>query len=476
MKITITHKLILAFVALTLLILIATLGLARWSFKQGFLDYVNALEQQRLALLRDDLAEQYRNRGPDWNWLQAHEFARLLRRAGDISHLPQPADAGGRGNLSRGSRPPPPDGPPQFRPLWPPTALFNNRGEWLAGDEMLAPQEQRITLPIQVNGVTVGSLQSLPRRQLTSPLETAFSKQQLQTSLLIGTVCLMAAIFLSILMARGLLEPIRRMIDAVAQLSRGDYTPVTARARGDELGQLTKDLDKLALTLRQSRDARRRWLADISHELRTPLTILTGEIEALKDGLRNFDKTQLMSLDQEVQRLAHLVNDLYQLALSDIGGMRYSMEEIALDQWLLEWAQQGRHRASACGLELSISTVPAVVRADPGRLDQLMANLLENALAYTDSPGRITIEMGVNNASVTIRFSDTAPGPDDAQCQQLFDPLYRAEASRNRRSGGAGLGLAICRNIVEAHGGTICATPSSGKGLCVTITLGVITT
>ncbi|MDB4261251.1 ATP-binding protein [bacterium] len=477
MKLTITHKLVLAFFALTLTILVVTLSLARWSFERGFLDYVNALEQERLAMLGDELAAQYQERGPGWEWLQAQEFTRMLRVSGR-RHLP-----GAEGHPPPGPHPmdrrplpqrrPLPGRAPQGVPEGPATALFNASGEWVAGADIVAPQALRITVPIWLNGVSIGTLQSLPRRQLNSTQETAFSKQQLQTSVLIGLACMLVAVLLSIIFARGLLAPVRRMITAVAQLSKGDYTTPPVEQRSDELGKLSRDLDQLALSLRQSRAARRRWLADISHELRTPLTILSGEIDALKDGLRSFDATQLVSLDQEVQRLTHLVNDLYELSLSDIGGLRYAMEEVALDQWLLDQVQQLKPRASEHGLELSLSAVPVVVRADPRRLEQLLGNLLENALAYTDSPGRISVDLVVADTEVSLSISDTAPGPSQEQCKQLFEPLFRVEASRSRHSGGAGLGLAICRNIVEAHGGSISARPSSDHGLCVTITLPV---
>jgi two-component system sensor histidine kinase BaeS len=264
------------------------------------------------------------------------------------------------------------------------------------------------------------------------------------------------------------------MIAGVGRLSAGDYSQRMQEQRQDELGQLTRDIDHLATTLEESQSARRRLLADVSHELRTPLTVLSGEIEALKDGLRAFDDTQLDSLDQEVQRLRHLVNDLYQLSLSDAGGLRYEFASMDLAQCVRDASANLQTRASQAGLSLHIkadSSSQVLVFADVRRIDQLLSNLLENAIAYTDAPGTVEINLSSNDQRVMLRIDDTAPGASESECEQLFEPLYRKESSRTRRSGGAGLGLAICRNIVTAHGGTILAAPSPLGGISIVIDL-----
>jgi two-component system sensor histidine kinase BaeS len=298
----------------------------------------------------------------------------------------------------------------------------------------------------------------------------------LQTSWLLGVSSLVLAFGVSLLLARGLLAPVRRMINSVAQLSRGNYSHRMNESRGDELGQLTCDLDRLGSTLEANQSSRKRLLADISHELRTPLTVLAGEIEALKDGVRAFDATQLASLDQEVQRLRHLIDDLYQLSLSDVGGLRYQFVMVNIRESVRDAVDGMHNRATAQGIELSLlypddSTAEdeILVTADVQRLDQLLQNLLENALAYTDAPGRIITKLSRTPTHVVITIDDTAPGVSDADCEKLFDPLYRQEASRSRHTGGAGLGLAICRNIVGAHGGSISASPSALGGLTMRI-------
>lgn len=497
MSLSIVHKLVAAFLGLTLIVLVATLGLARWSFQQGFLDYVNALEQVRLERIQTQLASDYIDAGNQWGFVTDAYLGQLLRpNSGNAAARLQRALGDSQSRAGRPERRPPPPGgpggpaggpggpgrsggalgtlPPALESFAPPTALFDNNNGRIAGPLSDADATYIIRVPVMVNGQQVGELRSDPRRQIDEPLETAFSKRQLTTSWVIGLCSLLLALLVSLALARGLSAPIKRMISGVGRLSAGDYSQRMHEQRQDELGQLTRDIDHLAVTLEETQSARRRFLADISHELRTPLTVLNGEIEALKDGLRTFDETQLASLDQEVQRLRHLINDLYELSLSDAGGLRYEFASMNLADHVREASENLQNRVSQAGLTLSISAESEQnvwAFADARRIDQLLSNVLENAIAYTDSPGTVEIHLSSTNDSALLRVEDTAPGASGSECEQFFEPLYRKESSRTRRTGGAGLGLAICRNIVVAHGGTISAKPSPQGGVSIAMDL-----
>ncbi|MFK8030604.1 MAG: ATP-binding protein [Gammaproteobacteria bacterium] len=463
MKFTLSHKLVLALLSLTLVVLIATLTLARWSFERGFLDYVNALEQVRLEQLRDDMVGEYTQAQNSWDSMTPERFRRLTRGDGP------PPRRGGPG----GRRPPPGDGfgegPGDRRgPI--PTALYSVENELIAGN-VPDQLDAAIRVPVMLDSTPIGELRSAPRRQFVSPQETAFSSQQSRASWAIGAVSLGLALLVSLLLARGLLAPLRRMTKDVEQLSNGDYAVRIDATSSDELGQLSRDIDRLAMTLEQTRDSKQRWFADISHELRTPVTVLTGELEALKDGVRPFDATQAESLSQEVERLKFLIDDLYQLSLSDIGGLKYEFAPCNLKDVISHNVELCATRAAAASIALNSTLNDATVNADSKRLIQLIQNILENALAYTDSPGEIDISLNRTGEHVVIEIEDTPPGVTASECEHLFEPLYRLEASRNRRFGGAGLGLAICRNIVEAHSGQISASPSTKGGLHIKIEL-----
>ena len=454
MKFTLSHKLVLALLALTLVVLIATLTLARWSFERGFLDYVNALEQVRLERLTDEFVDEYAQAQNSWDSITAGQFRQLVR--GNHPRHPPP-----------GGRPPPPE---EMRGA-PPTALYSTDGLFIAGDDLDTPDDDTIRVPVSLQSTVIGELRSAPRRQLQSAQETAFSAQQSRASWTIGAISLGLALLVSLLLARGMLAPVRRMTKDVEQLSNGDYTVRINDTRTDELGQLARDIDRLAITLEQTRNAKQRWFADISHELRTPVTVLTGELEALKDGVRQFDSTQVESLSQEVERLKFLIDDLYQLSLSDIGGLKYEFSRCNLKDLINRNVDLVATRAKAGNIEINTITTDVFVNADSKRLTQLFQNILENSLAYTDSPGQIEITLMREGDQAAIKVEDTPPGVTVSECAQLFEPLFRLEGSRNRRFGGAGLGLAICRNIVEAHAGQISASPSDKGGLQIRIEL-----
>ncbi|MEM6485224.1 MAG: ATP-binding protein, partial [Pseudomonadota bacterium] len=219
-----------------------------------------------------------------------------------------------------------------------------------------------------------------------------------------------------------------------------------------------------------NRDARQRWIADISHELRTPVTVLRGELEAIADGVRVFDQEQLVSLQAEVRRLEKFIDDLYQLSLADIGGLRYEFAEVDVSAVLRRLLEQRRRRLQDTGLRLTAKLGSSChFKGDRERLVQLFTNLLENSIAYTDSPGEIRVSSSVQGASVEVLIEDSAPGVSKESYSRLFDPLYRAEESRSRRTAGAGLGLAICHAVIEGHAGTIQASASElgGLALCV---------
>lgn len=461
MMLTISKKLTLAFVVLTIIILIATLGLARWSFERGFLDYINTIEKIRLETLAESLAKEYANADKTWSTLNEEMFGRLLHHT--RSKLNPPPPPGHRPPASKRNKAHP-------RRTKPPTALYNAKGTLIRGRDISNTKGDMISVPILLDSVRIGELRSHPQRHFATPAEAAFSQQQLVTSSLIAILSLILAIVIAWLLTRILLSPIRHMNKGVSLLSNGDYSIRLKNNGSDELGQLMRDLNHLADILEKNRTSQRRWLADISHELRTPVTVLTGEIEALKDGIRPLDMKQVVSLDQEISRLRYLVEDLYQLSLADIGGLRYTFEILDITIIIDSVVNSFLNRVQERNLKLSCTAASRVkINGDKQRLIQLFTNLLENSLAYTHAPGEIKIEILTDNQRAIIKIQDTPPGVEASKCKKLFEALYRQESSRNRHIEGAGLGMAICKSIVEAHAGEIEASPSALGGLCVTI-------
>jgi two-component system sensor histidine kinase BaeS len=232
----------------------------------------------------------------------------------------------------------------------------------------------------------------------------------------------------------------------------------------------------MALTLDKHEQERRQWVADISHELRTPIAVLQGEIEALLDGIHNITPETICSLLAETIRLQRLVEDLYQISLSDLGTLSYRKENLDLVTVLRNSIESYRaefDRKSIALKENISSNTKAIGFADRERLRQLFINLLENSLRYTDAGGILEIRAEVSGDFITIEFQDSKPGVSMQDMERLFERFYRVEGSRNRSSGGAGLGLTISKKIVDAHEGIISAHSSPLGGLLIRISMPV---
>jgi two-component system sensor histidine kinase BaeS len=326
--------------------------------------------------------------------------------------------------------------------------------------------------PLSHDGKTVGYLGMLPQRIVSDVREIRFVQEMKKAFALIALAVIVLAALLSVPLARQMVRRIRDLAAATHQLASGKFDTRVSGESSDELGQLSRDFNTLALTLEKNEAARRQWVADISHELRTPLSVLRGEIEALQDGVRESTPQAIGALHGEVMKLGRLVDDLYELSLSDLGALTYRRSDTDLGRQLLQAVDPYRHEFAARGILLEVDVPPDrpfPVFADADRLNQLFSNLLENSLKYTESGGRLKVRIERRERAAEVHFEDSGPGVPASELPRLFDRLYRVEGSRSRATGGAGLGLAICRNIVEAHNGTIAAFPSSMGGLRVKV-------
>ncbi len=457
MRISIHAKLSFGLVSFTACILMASLLLTRWSFVSAFDEYIYGLEQNRLENIAHRMSELYATHSA-WPRNIEHQFQGVSNRP--PRHVPPHLSEPPRNNQRPSARLQPRTGPH-------PTALFDLEGKRIAGADLHKSSQDRASVPILVGDQLVGHVQSVPRLRISRPLEHAFSRRQSETSIVIGIVSILLAILFATYLASLMLAPVRRLLGGVSELSRGNYAVELKETRNDELGDLMTDFDFLAVTLRKTQQARQRMFADISHELRTPLTILSAELEALRDGVREFNRENLDSLEEEVARLRHLIDDLYEISTSDLGALRYTFAPRDLQDIL----SNALRTLPASELNITTTLESAMVSVDERRIDQLFRNLLWNAIAYTDVPEHIEVRLTNTPHMSEVTLSDTAPSVPLEQCQHLFDPLYRVEESRSRRTAGAGLGLAISRKIVEAHSGTITAEPSSLGGIKITVRL-----
>lgn len=347
-----------------------------------------------------------------------------------------------------------------------PAEFFNFSGE--IADLNQQQSGVYVKAPLMINDFFIGHVEGMIDFRQAQKGKDALYKNQLLFLCVMGLLIFVASILTLCYIIHKTLLPIRTLTKGIGELKKGNYLARVTYEKDDELKGLFDSFNLLGINLDKKYKSQRRWLANISHELRTPITTLNCEIESLEDGLAQFDIKQLNSFSQEVKRLQYLVDDLYELSLSEAGGFKYNFAPLDLSGCIEKVITS--YSSQATNLDIQLIFTPEkhfILKGDLKRIGQLFTNLIKNSLAYTSSPGAVTISTKKKIDFFKIIIEDTPPAPiKDAE--KLFDPFFRGTNEHNLKKG-AGLGLTICRNIVEAHGGKINAKPSKFGGLCITI-------
>jgi two-component system sensor histidine kinase BaeS len=272
----------------------------------------------------------------------------------------------------------------------------------------------------------------------------------------------LVALLLTALVSRGITRPIERLTAAVHDIARGK-APAHISVRGrDEIARLAASFNAMADAVAAQEELRRRMVGDVAHELRTPVTNLRCELEAIQDGLVTPDPGRLASIHEEVLHLQRLVEDLQDLAVADAGALRLERERIDL----------GAAIAAILGDQAELSAGGGlVVDVDPTRLRQVVDNLVANAARHNPAGERIRVRVARAGDDATVAVVDRGPGIPAGELERIFERFYRLDEARGRDRGGAGLGLAIARQLVELHGGRIWAESVEGEGAAFTFTL-----
>ena len=354
--------------------------------------------------------------------------------------------------------------------------------EWIG--RVLSESDQAAGQPIEVDGRRVGTLiattgmmgggmGSTPQTSIERNLLARVNRAVWLAALAAGG----AALFVGGLLAYGIVRPIRKLIAATRGVGRGDLSQRVPVSSGDEMGELASAFNSMAADLQDAERLRRDMTADIAHELRNPIAVLQGNLEAVIDGVLPPTPEHLQPLLDQTGLLTRLVDDLRTLALADSGEL--SLQRMPTDPADLARSVVSRFtsQAQAKGIVLDVEISPDLPTPllDPQRIDQVVGNLLSNAIRHTPSGGRIvfrvTRDKSIRPAGVTFTVRDTGPGiPPDA-LPHVFERFYRVDRSRARAEGGTGLGLAIARKLVEAHGGEIRAESEPGRGAAFAFTL-----
>lgn len=512
---TLSRKIFLALATLLIAMLLIFTGLSVFGLQAGLGSYAAEIEIRRMDWLAQLLQRHYAARG-NWKTLREDTRAWQRLRVGQIGWSESDPFAPSSGSAAADGAPVrrlppwyagplrgegdgaalagPGDYPPPFFALLPFGAGFNPReavdaiyrrlavvdaaGALVAGATV--DRESAARLPLRQGTAIIGYLMLAPMEGLGDQAGRAFLARQSRFLAVTGLAGLMLALVLSWLLARRWFAPIDELATAARNIARGRLATRVQVRGSDEFAVLARTFNHMAQRLDTISASRRAWLADVAHELRTPLAAMRAEIEALQDGVRSFDDRTALRLHRQVMRLSQLVDDLRSSMRSEeaaatpapVYPLAVLADALALTQ---ERFAQQRITVDRQQLDAVVAQRQPVVQGDADRLHQVFINLLENTLSYTDAGGLLQIgarvEDAVGGPQLLLQFDDSAPGVNADDLPRVFERLFRCEASRNRDLGGSGLGLSICRALVEEHVGSIEASASPLGGLRITIVL-----
>ncbi|MEA3239873.1 MAG: ATP-binding protein [Candidatus Bipolaricaulota bacterium] len=347
----------------------------------------------------------------------------------------------------------------------------------MIGNE-LSRSELAAGLPIIVAGKTVGTLLSRGILRLRDPVEKHFLGTVTVSLWISAVIVSLIGILLSIFLFRQLTGPLKRLNAAAGDIAHGKLTSRVEVHSQDELGHLAESFNKMAASLQKSEQVKRRMIADVSHELRTPISVVRTGLEAMRDGLLEASPANIAALHDKIMLTTRLVGDLQQLALADAGQLSIHKEPLDLAELVerIRTTVEVELEDRGVALQIDIPVDLPRVSADRQRIEQVLLNLLANAMRYTPSGGAISVAANqTDEAMLQVTVCDSGTGLSKEDMEHAFDRFYRADAARAREEGsessGSGLGLAIAKALVEAHGGRIRAKNSPTGGACFQFTL-----
>ncbi len=298
-----------------------------------------------------------------------------------------------------------------------------------------------------------------------------------------GGTAVVVATLLGLLLSSRITSPVKRLTAAASKVAAGDFFQRVDLKSRDELASLAEAFNTMAESLARTEQQRRQLLSDIAHELNTPLTIIQGNLEAMIDGVVEPTSERMVSLRDETLLLSRLVADLRDLSLAEAGHLHLRVEPVDLGELVAATvsAAQAEARMRGIDLETTVQEGLPLVAADPDRVGQVLRNLIGNALRFTPAGGTVRVAAFVGGepagepssraGHVEVIVADTGPGISAEDLPRIFDRFFRVDRSRSRASGGTGLGLAVAKQLVEAHAGRVWADSTVGRGTTLHFTL-----
>lgn len=351
-------------------------------------------------------------------------------------------------------------------------------GRQYEAGQQVPGRELDMAVPVEVDDETVGwVLFGGFGDQSLQPPESPEARflDRINLAILLGALgAVIIALLLGILLARTISGPVKEVTAATKVVAGGDLGYQVPVRTKDELGELANSFNQMSADLAQATEHRRQMTADIAHDLRTPLSVILGYMEALSTGKLQPTPETLDVMYAKGKHLQHLVDDLRTLALADAGELVLNRRPVEARALLEHAALAYRVQAQERDIQITVEAerdLP-LIAADPDRINQVLSNLVSNALRHTPEAGRIELSAAADESVILLRVRDNGPGIDDEDLPHIFERFYRGDRSRQQNENGeSGLGLAIARSIVEAHGGAINVASGPGQGATFIVTL-----
>jgi signal transduction histidine kinase len=339
-----------------------------------------------------------------------------------------------------------------------------DRGVEMPGGIFYIPNDRERIVPIVVNGATVGKFVV---SENAMPPQRRYTFDFLQPVVLVSVFLAILTVVIGLLLTRRMVLPLAEVTAAAKEVADGDLSARVRVEGPDDLKILSDSFNQMADTLERNDRERRDMLADIAHELRTPLTVLRGKLEGILDGIYPADQEHIVPALEETYLLERLVDDLRLLTLAESRQLPFEKKDLDLNELARHVISLFQAQAEENKIQLTLESDAENPRGllDPQRTEQVIGNLVSNALRYVPEGGRVWIEIRQVGESAVVSVNDSGPGVSEEELPHIFSRFWRGDKSRTRASGGAGLGLAIARQLVEAQGGKIAAANLPGGGL-----------
>lgn len=453
-------KLSMSILMIVLLTIAIISVLANYFINRQFTNYISRQQELKTQVITTSIGEQYKPKNGEWNLDYIHAIGMSSLYEGYILKVYNQEN----------------------QVLWDAQAHDMNLCNQIMGEisqrmRIQYPQLDgdftSVTYPLMQDGKIVGSVSiSHFGPFFLNENDFIFLRSLNYILLLVGAVSLLVSFLVGTMLARRISRPVLKTVEAAKQISDGNYgVRIREEADTKELKLLVGSINQLATSLETLEKLRKQLTEDVAHELRTPITILQSYLEAMADGLWEPDKDRLQSCYDEVERIGRLVGDLENLARLEGGLLKLERQPVELYPLVEQVTAGFALELHSKNLHLKIQGAHPTLMADEGRLKQVVINLLSNAIKYSAEGCSITFELFETGDSAGFRISDNGIGIAEEELPYIFERFYRADKSRNRLTGGTGIGLTIVKSIIEAHGGRIFVHSKLGEGSVFTITL-----